>query len=142
MNDFFASIYEAIPTFGIEYSLVRDGMFNQSLYLPAGIWTLLLAVSITSIFYIVIDHGRFNRKIHWIVIGTISSLVSFFIGYYYVHLLPHRLRMDTEYQGAIPDVSRSAVEFGFYNVLFFLTLFFILSFVMRYQSSMNKNNPF
>lgn len=84
LDDFFAMLYEA----GGAITIGQNGQFSFDLYLNGlyslfGMLAWLSSLVFLSVFYFAINHPRFNRWYHWLLVNGIVSfgngLASYFI---------------------------------------------------------------
>lgn len=148
LNNLFAAIYELFIGFYGDnlathmyggYPCPTDGFLNQSLYTPIGIFMILSSLLIALIFYYAINHPRFNRWFHWLIILIINSGLNFFLAYYRTHI-------DLSTESICPELVKDPVSgflyitefncigFGFANSIVALFAFVIISFIIRWWS--------
>ena len=148
LNNLFAAIYElligfygdnlALHMYG-DYPCPTDGFSNQSLYVPIGLFMILSSLVIAGIFYYAINHPRFNRWWHWLIILLLNSGINFLLGFY-------RTFIDLTSDSICPDLVKDSesgfqyittfncIGFGFVNSVIALFAFILFSFIIRWWS--------
>ena len=146
MKNLFAPIYELlIDLYGqfLAYHLYGyDCQFNavnKSLYGNIGVSMILISLAICAIFYYVINHPRFNRWYHWLIILLINAGVNFYIAFDITNsdLQQGKICADfvTDPQTNVIQIDvMNCIGFGYANAII-ATLFFVLfSFSIRWRS--------
>ena len=148
LNEFFAAIYEFFiglygDNLGLHmyggYPCPTNGFANQSLYIPIGIFMILSTLLIAVLFYYAINHPRFNRCYHWLIILLINSGINFFIGFYrtYIDLSTGSICPDLvkdPVSGFINITNFNCIGFGFVNSIVAMFAFILISFIIRWWS--------
>jgi hypothetical protein len=137
MNDFFQKLYEM---FGIAYNQgFSDNLYNAGTYAPIGELMFLLALAGMAIYYYAINHPRFNRWYHWLVIVLILCAANFGIAFSQAYSAIDK--MFQEQNQAIPYPIMNFVEFSFINVFWTLIFCLIISLIIKWGSRNAKYSP-
>ncbi len=108
-----------------------DGNFTkQNLFNLVGIMLIGTSLFFVLSFYFVINHPRFNRWYHWILLAILTFFCNLFIGF----SIPYA---DLVNQNISPDLTftyTNCLGFGLVNAFYSLILFIILSFIFRWWS--------
>lgn len=148
MKEIFASFYELFSRLGFYcgdlglYLYGYDcaaGTFERSSLYPVFGWIMILgSVAMAALFYYIINHPRFNKYTHWLLILGVSLLLQYAIPYF--TLSDH---LDV---GRICDeliVHQSDIRgFAFSNLILGLVMYVFASFVMRWWSRNGSCTPY
>ena len=128
MSEVFSTIYESI--YYVEP--FSDDMFNEDLYTPIGIWTLVISGILCVGFYYGINHPRFNRIWHWFIIALINSLICSALAYF----LPENAlsSLDLEY-------GKEYFIFAGHNAWISFVVFILFSYLIRWKSTKCSHTP-
>jgi hypothetical protein len=129
MNDLFAWPYENLGSFPLDFQLA---MFNQSLYQTVGLIIVAMALLGNLFYYYLLDHPRWQRWYHWLIItAVVDFVVTIVVGYVVKNDLDSiNLFFSGEYVG-----------FFFFNLFFFLAISFLWTFVVRWGSKSCYKTP-
>jgi hypothetical protein len=146
MRDFFAPIYELLQDlYGqfLGYHLYgydcEFNITNQSLYALIGSLMIMISFVICILFYYAINHPRFNRWYHWLIMLVMNAGINFYIAY---DITKSELDLGKICKDFVTDPQTNAIQidatncmgFGFDNAII-ATLFFVLfSFIVRWWS--------
>ena len=148
MNEFFGSIYELFARLGLygtglEMYLYgfecNTGAFTgEALYASMGFYMILCAAISALLFYKIIDHPRFNRWYHWLIMMGINALALFLIPYIRLkdHLDIGRICVDLFVQNS--DI----VGFAISNLILGVFLYIVFSLGLRFWSRNASCTPY
>ena len=107
-------------------------------YLKYGVIALCIALSVTLVYYYVIDHPRFIRWWHWLLMLLLVSFSNFFIG--------GRATLGDLNSGNIGECFNvfpsDCWMFGLANFFVSAMFFIIFSFCLKWWSTSGKRTPF
>jgi hypothetical protein len=132
MNDFFAALYEFITGQGTELSKL---LYDESVYSFVGVFMVIFSGIGMVIYYYVINHPRFARWFHWLIVVTIVCLINFAIAYFKADGIVY----DT--YGTSDDYITQMVTFAFANVILTIIAVGIISALIKWGSSNCKHSP-
>ena len=132
MNDLFSALYELITG----QNELADLLFHEGTYFPAGMVMLILSASGMALYYYVINHPKFSRWIHWLLVVIVFCLINFIIAYAMADGIVYDEYGSTE--GYVTQI----VTFGFANVIWTVLFSFIFSLCMKWGSRNAKHSPF
>lgn len=144
MCDFFAIIYElfvGVYGEGLGYHLYGYDSNSSNgypcLYQTIGIFTLLTSILGVIIFYYVINHPKFSRWFHWLIILIITGIISSSFAYYlpYEDLIADKIFVDFNVSGT------NIFLFSFSNFLISSLYFLLFSLALRWWSSNSASTP-
>lgn len=136
MSDFFGKIYELFSRmgfFGSPLEMYLHGydceMMDYSgtpLFGTFGSIMLILALLSAVLFYYVIDHPRFNKLWHWLLVMAILGLILFVVPWFWLdsHLTTGRICADLVVN--ISDITGFSLVNTLLGVLFFTAISFII----------------
>ncbi len=131
LNNLFATIYEWVY-YSPEFSA---NLFQFNLYMLIGITTGLIAIALPLIYYFFINHPRFNKIFHWLLILIISDVI---IGLSTVALI--------EYNFQVLDITGNftinIIEFTVINILIASVFFSLISVGIKNFSTNCSKTPF
>lgn len=146
MRDIFAPLYELLrDLYGqfLAYHLYgydcQFNIVNQSLYVIIGTMMILISFAICTIFYYAINHPRFNRWYHWLILLLINAGINFYIAY---DITNSNLEQGKICAAFVTDPQTNAVQidavncmgFGYDNAIIATLFFVIFSFSIRWWS--------
>lgn len=128
LNELFAGIFE----FLYYKNPFSDDIYEFKLYASIGLFLLLTTLFIVIIYYYVINHPRFNKWYHWLIVGGIT-VVSNFI---YTLIIP---KNEFEIQGL--EYGNEHVVLSIVCSIYCFIFFVILSFAFRWKSRNCSKTP-
>ncbi len=148
MKEIFASFYELFSRLGFYNTDLglylygfdcTTGTFERNSLYPMFGWIMILgSIIMAALFYYIINHPRFNKWTHWLLILGISSLFQYAIPYFTLsdHLEVGRICGDL-------IVHKSDISgFAFTNLFLALVIYIFASFVMRWWSRNGSCTPY
>ncbi len=143
MNEFFASLYELFVSFfghdlGMHLNGYHGGEFGEPYYIWFGLVLTLGTVFMAVLFYYIINHPRFNKWKHWLIILGAALLIQFVVAYYWIldHLNTGKICNDL-------IVSKGDItSFGVVHVFWSLMIFAGVSFLIRWWSRNCSCTPY
>ncbi len=146
MNDFFASIYEMFNLYGAALEQHLYGLNSTCEgYDPVGPYTTFgLALLISSflmnvVYYYVINHPRFNRWFHWLIIAVGNSLLN---GIFAFYMINNDLSIGNICKDIIDKITvADCFWFAFTNAIWSFIFFTAFSFSMRWWSNNCSTTP-
>lgn len=116
------------------------------LYNSIGLYTLIISAIFMVLYYYVLNHPRFNKPWHWLIVAAINSVVALFLGYWQSlsELQNGRIAQSLLYDGdgyALISTS-NCWGFGVANMFVAFIFFFVLSLLFHWWSSNAKYSPF
>lgn len=133
MNDFFAAIYELITGQDTELSKL---LYDGKTYFPVGLSMLLLSAIFMAVYYYAINHPRFNRWFHWLIVIGVVCLINFAIAYFMADGVVWDAFEKTD--GYVTQI----VTFATANAIWTIVFSFVFSILMKWRSSNAKHSPF
>lgn len=124
-----AQIFECLY-YDTEFS---NEMYNNHLYMPNALITVLAAWGVSGLFYYVINSVSFSRWYHWLLMLAAAMLVTTVAGYSYTTSVMEKMQIDFSVQ---------AFHFAIYEALVEAVMFIIASFGMRWWSTNCRHTPF
>jgi len=77
MNDFFAFLYES---FGYINGFSEE-LYNSGIYVTIGFLMLLITAVGMVTYYYLINHPKFNRWLHWLIVVILLAAINFGIAW-------------------------------------------------------------
>lgn len=133
MNEFFAALYELITSQETELSKL---LFDEKTYIPVGVSMLLLSALGMVIYYYAINHPRFNRWYHWLIVVIAVCLINFAIAYFMADGVVWNTYETTD--GYVTQI----VNFAIANFIWAFIFSFICSMIIKWKSTNAKHSPF
>lgn len=124
-----AQIFECLY-YDTEFS---NEMYNNHLYMPNALITVLVAWGVSGLFYYVVNSVSFSRWYHWLTMLAAAMLVTAVAGYSYTTGVMEKMQIDFSVQ---------AFHFALYEALVEAVLFVVASFAMRWWSTNCRHTPF
>lgn len=133
------------------YNCETDGYTNPALFPRIALWTLLISLVISVLYYYVINSSRFHRWWSWLIMLFSNSLLCFFFAYWWIMedyrngLIGDCLLYQRDDSGDIVDyyiTDSSFWGFSLANAIISLTIFFMLSMILKWGSSNCRKSPF
>lgn len=146
MNDVFASIYELFNLYGPSLGKYLFGLSTSCVgYDPIGPYTMfglvliMSSLSISIIYYYVINHPRFNKWYHWLIIAILNLLINGGFAFYmtYTDLTIGNICKEIISQISVAD----CFWFAFTNAIWSLVFFIAFSFSIRWWSTNCSSTP-
>ena len=141
MNGFIANLYEF---FGAAHlGEFTENMWNENFYRDIFIIMLVSVMSISFIYYYIVNHPRLNRWYHWLFVNLGTSLLNFVI--VWIVTSDNMVAFYFEAKQKIPPlVDNWTNYFTLGSIAFFWTFvfFFIFSFIIKWGSRNCKHVPF
>lgn len=148
MNDLFASLYELFLRLGFYnddlamhlygYDCSTGGFDGKNLYGPIGLIMFFGSILAAVIFYYVINHPRFNKWFHWLLVLGINAVIQFLVAYIW-------LRDDLKLGKICEELivyKEDIAGFSFSNLFLSVFFFTIASLIMRWWSKNCSCTPF
>lgn len=133
MKDIFAALYELITGQGNNLAQL---LYNEETYIPVGISMLLLSFISMAIYYFAINHPRFNRWFHWLIVVLIVCLINFAIAYFMADGVVYNT------YGTVDNYVTQIINFAIANAIWTFIFSFIFSMIIKWKSSNAKHSPF
>jgi hypothetical protein len=130
---FFAALYELVT--GQQTDLAKF-MYDSGTYIPAGIVMLLVSVLGVALYYYAINHPRFNRWFHWLIVLVVLCLINFGIAWAMAAAL------ITENYGTTEGYITEIAIFGIANVIWTFVSSIVFSLIIKWGSRNCKYSPF
>jgi hypothetical protein len=130
MNDFFASFYEKFY-YATDFSLE---MFERYLYQRYAVASILGALAFSLIYYFPLDRPKFAKRIVWLIMLLISSVISAVFLYNDCKGIFEDESLD------FPSEAYSALAFG--SFILTTLLFILLSLLLKKLSKNVSKIPF
>ncbi len=121
------------------------------LFNTIGIVSFLISLVMVIGYYKVIDHPRFNRWWHWLIVLIMSGIINFIVGYAFCQTdlnkgnIADSLMFLRDVNGDATSLlinSMDCVGFGFANFIVSSVFFFILSMIFKCFAVSTKYSPF
>lgn len=148
MSDFFGRIYELFSRMGLYGSPLEMYLYGYDcemmdysgspLFGTFGLIMLLLAIVPAVLFYHVIDHPRFNKSRHWLLVLGVAGLLLFVVPWFWLdnHLTAGKICADLVVNTS--DITGFAAA----NTLLGLLFYTAVSFIIRSGSRNGSCTPF
>ena len=137
MNGFFANLYEYI-----QYNTVYSGaVFSNGEYQWLGLVDILSPIVLLLIFYRFWDPLP-TRRFLWFLVILTSLLISFSFTYYWLTTGSMNLFILNNQISAGITPKNFVLNLGLISIGFTLIIGLISSFLLKYLSINNSNNPF
>lgn len=137
MNNNFAFIYQNIfgRDFYDEHISFCDFLFDEGLYFPIGLTTLISSLFSCIFFYYIINRPSFSRWYNWVIIGVCNFAICYSIAY---------LISYDSLNSLYPNVFRASEfkEFSFLNGTISFFYYTISMLLFRWWSTNAKQTPF
>jgi hypothetical protein len=136
MNDLFSALYEL---FGYIQDF-SDNLYETGVNIPVGIVMVLLSAVGMASYYFAINHPKFNRWFHWLLVVGVLALINFGIAW----AMSDSALYDY-FQGVNQEIPYSTIDFVTYsvvNAVWSVVFSFIFSLCMKWGSSNAKYSPF
>ncbi|MCL1938391.1 MAG: hypothetical protein FWF52_08370 [Candidatus Azobacteroides sp.] len=137
MNDLFANLYELITG---QTDLANELYNSEAVYVPVGWCMVLLSLIGMIVYYYLINHPRFNRWYHWLLMVLVVCLINFGIAYFRANDA-----IDSMYAEQNQDSPFSAMEFisfSMANALWTFVFSFAFSIGIKWKSRNASRTPF
>jgi len=135
MNDFFAFFYE---TLGYIKGFSEE-LYNSGVYVTIGFLMLIISAVGMVAYYYLINHPKFNRWWHWLLVVIVLAAINFGIAW----AMSDGVIWSNNKQ-TIPDNYYVSyfVTFAFINALWSTLFSFAFSMIIKWKSSNCKYSPF
>lgn len=117
----------------------NEGVGASTYFNEIGFTVIGVVALITVLHYIVIDHPRFNKALHWCVVLLINVVLSFGISWIWMNNLLVKENLLTV-ENTVPE--SFTLNFAEMNGIFAIIVFFVASMIAKYFSNNNRYNPF
>jgi hypothetical protein len=137
MNDFFATIYELGSVFYLgDFS---DVMFDNNLYMPAGLVLVISSLVGMFIYYYVINSTLWDKWHQWLVSVAIIGVINAVYAYWAVI---SKLEVVYAEMGEGVPFTTEFFSFSMVNFLWTLILCFVFSLLLKWKSVNCRKTPF
>ena len=137
MNEIFYQIYVLI-TGENELTSTLWNHNEGSTFFMTGLIMLLLSLAGMAVYYYVINHPKFSRWLHWLLVVIVICLINFGIAY----AMADGVVFDEYGQGEIGKYTTQIVTFGFANAIWSFIFSFIFSLCIKWGSRNCNRSPF
>lgn len=133
------------------YNCETTDFTDPYLFPRIALWTFLISISVVLLYYYGINHPRFKRWWHWMIMLVGNAFVCFIFGYWWIRedydnsLIGDCLLYGRDETGDIIAyyiTDSNFWGFAITNAIISVLLFFILSFMLKWWSSTCKSTPF
>ena len=138
MNTFFANWYELSG----QMEGFSDDMFENGLYMHAGIWMVLITVVLLAVYYYVINAASLNKWWHWLVLVIVIGVINFFIGYSTAYNGIWDIYEQQNIDSTGYSVGIDSMSFGLINAFWSMIVAFVWSMIIKWGSSACRRTPF
>ena len=120
-------------------------------YNSIGLYTLIISAIFMVLYYYILNHPRFCKPWHWLIVAAINSTVALFLGYYQTFSdynngeIAESLMYEFDENGEILNeliTTSNCWGFGVANMFVAFIFFFVLSLAFHWWSSNAKYSPF
>ena len=133
MDNLFAALYELITG----QNDLANMLYEEScFYFTTGAVTLLISLVGMAVYYYVINHPRFSRWFHWLLVVVVICLINFAFAYFMADGVVWRIHGTTA--GYVMQI----VTFGLANVAWTVVYCFVFSMCLKWGSRNVKYSPF
>ena len=136
MNDLFSGLYEL---FGYVQDFSED-LYETGVNFPVGILMVLISAAGMAVYYYVVNHPKFNRWIHWLLVVGVLALINFGIAWAMSDgaLFNYYFEVNQE----LPYPAMDFVTYSLVNAIWSVVFSFIFSMCMKWGSTNAKHSPF
>lgn len=133
------------------YNCETEDFTDPILFPRIALWTLLISLLISVLYYYIINSARFHRWWSWLIMAFSNSLICFFFAYWWIkedylnNLIGDCLLYQRNESGNIVEYYITESNFwGFSltNAIISLAIFFILSMILKWGSTNCRKSPF
>ena len=135
MNDLFTTMYEL---FGYIEGF-SDNLNQLGTNIPVGVLMLLISAVGMAVYYYVINHPKFNRWYHWLLVVGVLALINFGTAW-----AMSDGAIWNCYNQSIPDNYPVSffITYAIVNAVWSIIFSFLFSMCMKWKSSNCKYSPF
>jgi len=133
MEDLFANIYELFGN--LYFEDFSDDLFRVGVYPVIGFLMLGLSLLGPVIYYYVINHPKFSKWWHWLIVIAVFAIINFTIATVYTFN-----SLDVLYYHDNPFFSEH-FAFGMMNALWSMVFSFVFSMCIKWGSRNCKHSP-
>lgn len=131
MNELFANFFEL---WGFNMSNISDSLFEYNIYSTIGLVWFIVCVVVTLIYYKGIDHPRWSKRFHWLILNLITSFIIALFGYFFAY----RTLSFEELGYRFEEYLQFTITIFLFSFLF---IFLISIFAKKWSKSLSKT-PF
>lgn len=133
------------------YNCETEDFTDPMLFPRIALWTLLISLLISVLYYYIINSARFHRWWSWLIMAFSNSLICFFFAYWWIkedylnNLIGDCLLYQRNASGNIVEYYITESNFwGFSltNAIISFAIFFILSMILKWGSINCRKSPF
>ena len=133
------------------YNCETENFSSPVLFPRIALWTLLISLLVSVLYYYIINSSRFHRWWSWLIMLFSNSLLCFFFAYWWIkedylnNLIGDCLLYLRDESGAVIEyyiTDSSFWGFSLANAIISLAVFFILSMILKWESTNCRKSPF
>lgn len=133
------------------YNCETGDFTNPVLFPRIALWTLVISLLISVLYYYIIDSSRFHRWWSWLIMLLFNSILCLFFTYWWIkedylnNLIGDCLLYQKDESGDIIAyyiTDSSFWGFSLTNAIISLAVFFILSMILKWGSVNCRKSPF
>ena len=137
MNDFFATLYEAV--FYIDN--FSSDMYDANAYTFIGIIMVLSSLLLEAIYYFFIsNYGGFYKRSYWFLWLVVIGIINFAVGYLYSSIAMEEFYSTSE-EGS-PYSFTEFFSFSMVNMAWAIIFSFFFSIILKTRSIKASKTPF
>lgn len=139
MKDLIANFYELWG--GGYLGGFSDQMFNNDLYFPVALYSIIVALAITIIYYYILDRPNTANMKVWMLALLIGAIINAVVAF--VSANNDLVEIFASIGEEVPNsFSYDMLMFAFINAIWTLILMFVLSIILKWKSPNSSYIPF
>jgi ABC-type enterochelin transport system permease subunit len=118
-----------------------DQMFNNDLYFPVALYSIIVALAITIIYYYILDRPNTANMKVWMLALLIGAIINAVVAF--VSANNDLVEIFASIGEEVPNsFSYDMLMFAFINAIWTLILMFVLSIILKWKSPNSSYIPF
>ena len=139
MKDLIANFYELWG--GAFLGNFSNQMFNNDFYFPVALYSIIVALAITIIYFYILDRPRTANMKVWMLALLIGAIINAVVAF--VSANNDLVEIFASIGKEVPNsFSYDMLMFAFINAIWTLVLMFVLSIILKWKSPNSSYIPF
>jgi hypothetical protein len=139
LKDLIANFYELWG--GGYLGKFSDQMFNNDLYFPVALYSIIVALAITTSYYYILDRPNTANMKVWMLALLIGAIINAVVAF--VSANNDLVEIFASIGAKVPNsFSYDMLMFAFINAIWTLVLMFVLSIILKWKSPNSSYIPF
>ena len=109
-------------------------------YFPVGILMLIISAAGMAVYYYVINHPKFNRWFHWLLVVGVLALINFVIAWAMSDGALYNFYQDVNKD--LPYPTMNFITYALVNAIWTVVFSFVFSICMKWGSNSCRYSPF